>query len=90
MEDMDDIRTPAEEDARTEAAVLRWLLSLHPALVTFEELLREVASEPEDFAQRDAIDRAVRDLVTAGLAHRNGEFVIPSHAALRLDRLLGG
>jgi len=90
MEGMDDIRTPAQEDARTEAAVLRWLLSLHPVQVTFEELLREVSEDPEDFAQSDAIDPAVRDLVSAGLAHRNGEFVVPSRAALRLDELLGG
>jgi hypothetical protein len=87
---MDDIRTPAEEDARTEAVVLRWLLALHPVQITFDELLREVCEEPEDFAQRDAIERAVRDLVTTGLAHRNGEFVVPSRAALRLDELLGG
>lgn len=87
MNEMDDIRTPAEEDARTEAAVLRWLLALHPVQITFDELLREVCEEPEDFAQRDAIDRAVHDLATAGLVHRNGEFVVPSRAALRFDEL---
>lgn len=90
MEESDDIRTPAEEDARTEAVVLRWLLSLHPVQVTFDELLREVCEEPDDFAQRDAIERAVRDLATAGLVHRNGPFLLPSRAALRFDELLGG
>lgn len=87
MSESDHIRTPAEEDARTEAAVLRWLLALHPAQITFVELLREVCEEPEDFAQRDAIERAVRDLVATGLVHRHGEFVIPSRAALRFDEL---
>lgn len=89
-EEMGDISTPAEEDARNEAVVLRWLLALHPVQVTFDELLREVCEEPDDFAQHDAIDRAVRDLAVAGLVHRNGEFVVPSRAALRFDELLGG
>jgi hypothetical protein len=87
MNESDHTRTPAEDDARTEAAVLRWLLALHPAQITFAELLREVCEEPEDFAQRDAIERAVRDLVAAGLVHRHGEFVVPSRAALRFDEL---
>lgn len=85
---MDHIRTPAEEDAAVEAAVLQHLLSLHPVQVIFDELLREIAVDPQDFAQRDAVDRAVRDLVVAGLLHRRDEFVIPSRAALRFDELL--
>lgn len=87
MSETEDIRTPAEEDARIEAAILRWLLALHPVQITFGELLREVCEEPDDFAQRDAVERAVRDLGIAGLVHRNGEFVIPSRAALRFDEL---
>lgn len=89
VEEMDDIRTPAEEDAAVEAMVLRQLLALHPIQVTFDELLREVEVDPEDFAQRDAFERAVRDLAAAGLAHRRGDFVQPSRAALRFDELLG-
>lgn len=87
MSETDDIRTPAEEDARTEAAILHWLLALHPVQITFGELLREVCEEPDDFAQRDAVERAVRELGIAGLVHRSGEFVIPSRAALRFDEL---
>jgi hypothetical protein len=87
MNERDDIRTTANEDARTEAAVLRWLLALHPAQIAFGELLRAVCDEPDDFAQRDAIERAVRDLAAAGLLHRNGELVVPSQAALRFDEL---
>jgi hypothetical protein len=82
-----DTRTTANEDRRTEAAVLRWLLALHPAQISFEELLRAVCEEPDEFAQRDAVERAVRDLATAGLLHRSGELVVPSHAALRFDEL---
>jgi hypothetical protein len=84
-----DIRTPAEEDAATEAVVLRHLLALHPVQVTVEELLREVAEEPEDFARRDAVERAVRDLACVGLLHRSGDLVFPSRAALRFDEIVG-
>jgi hypothetical protein len=86
---MEDIRTTAEEDAAVEAAILRQLLAHHPAQIVFDELLREIAAEPDDFAQRDAVDRAVRDLAAAGLLHRREEFVIPSRAALRFEELLG-
>jgi hypothetical protein len=87
---MDEIRPPAEQDAATEAAVLRRLLDLHPAQVSFDELLREIASDPGDFSQRDAAERAVRDLAASGLLHRNGALILPSRAALRFDRLLAG
>ncbi len=70
--------------------MLRQLLAIHPVQVTFGELLREVADEPTDFAQRDAVERAVRDLAAVGLLHRNEDFVLPSRAALRFDELLGG
>jgi hypothetical protein len=90
MDDVDDIQSPAGEDATVESAVLLRLIVLHPAQITFEELLREIAVDPEDFAERDAVERAVRDLAAAGLAHRNDEFVVPSRAALRFDELLGG
>jgi hypothetical protein len=87
---VDDIRRPVDEDAMIESAVLAQLLALHPMQVTFEELLREVAGQPEDFGQRDAVERAVRDLAAAGLVHRGDDFVVPSRAAVRFDELLGG
>jgi hypothetical protein len=86
---MEEIRTPDAEDTTLEAAVLRQLLALHPTQVTVEELLREVAGGVDDFSQRDAVSRAVRDLGAAGLVHRSGDLVLPSRAALRCDELLG-
>jgi len=86
---MDKTRTPAEDDAVVEGAVLRLLLELHPALIAFEELLREIAAGAADFGQRDALERALRDLAAAGLLHRNGDLVLPSRAAVRCDELLG-
>lgn len=90
MEEMQNIPAPADDDAVVESAVLEQLLALHPAQVTFEELLREAAAKPEDFVERDAFERAVRDLAAVGLLHRNNDFVVPSRAALRFDQLLGG
>lgn len=83
------IQNPAVEDKATEAAVLRHLLALYPVQLTHKELEREIAGEEVDFALVDAVERAVSELTAAGLAHRNGEVVLPSRAALRLDELLG-
>jgi len=80
---------PAEQDARTEAAVMRQLLALHPVQLGFDELLRELGIDVARFEQRDAVERAVRELAAAGLLHRNGKLIVPTRAALRLDQLLG-
>jgi len=86
---MSETRTPNTDDATTEAAVLRQLLALHPVQLTLEELVREVADDPDEFAAADAVGRAVRELNAASLVHRSGDLVLPSRAALRSDELLG-
>jgi hypothetical protein len=86
---MDDIGGTVGDDAQVEAAVLSQVLSLHPTQITLAELVREVAVDPEAFAERDAIERAVRDLTRAGLLHRSGELILPSRAAQRFSELLG-
>jgi hypothetical protein len=80
-------RDPAEGDDLLESAVLRQLLHLHPTQVTVGELIADVAADPEEFAERDSVERAVRDLARAGLVHRSGEFAVPSRAALRFSEL---
>ncbi|HWB69924.1 MAG TPA: hypothetical protein VG518_08090 [Solirubrobacterales bacterium] len=87
MDESEDIRTPAEEDARTESAVLYRVLELHPAQITIAELTRELGGQAAGFAQRDAIARAVRDLAGAGLLHDHDGFVLPTRAALRFFEL---
>jgi hypothetical protein len=89
MDETDDSWTPAAEDAANESAVLRQLIELHPVQVTLSEVVRELAGESPGFAERDAIERAVRDLVGAGLLHTYGGFVAPTRAALRFSELLG-
>jgi hypothetical protein len=83
-------RTTWAEDETMESAVLRQLLELHPARLTLEELLREFGDSGGGFAERDAVERAVRELAGAGLLHRGEEFVAPTRAALRFSELLDG
>lgn len=89
MDGVSETRTPDADDARAEAAVLRQLLALHPVQLTLEELVREVSDEPDEFAAKDTVERAVRELIAAGLAHRSCDVVLPSRAALRFDELFG-
>ena len=42
-----------------------------------------------DFAQRDAIERAVRDLVGVGLLFRSDGLILPTRAGLRFNEILG-
>jgi hypothetical protein len=90
VDDIDDTTIPAREDAATESAVLQQVLALHPAQITLAELTREVGGQSANFDQRDAIERAVRDLAGAGLLHRHDSFVLPTRAALRFHELLAG
>jgi len=76
-------------DAAVQLAVLMVVLDRHPAQLTLAELVREIAEDPADFAQCDAIESAARDVAGAGLLHRHGEFVIPTRAALFFDWLSG-
>lgn len=88
MEERDHIRSSSDEDKATESAVLQHLLALHPATVTTDEIVRAMGGG-DSFAECDAIERAVRDLVGAGLLHLADSLVLPSRAALRFDELLG-
>ncbi len=87
MDDGKEIQMASAEDATIEGAVLRQLLALHPIQLTLAELIREIVGESTDFAQIDAVKRAVRQLTAAGLANRSGDVVLPSRAALRFYEL---
>lgn len=84
MEEQENIRSTAEEDAALESALLQQVLALHPTAITMAELGRELGEDPNG----DALRRAVRDLAAAGLLNRSGELVLPTRAALRFDELL--
>jgi len=78
---------PAQEDRDAQGAVLVHLLYLHPAQTTVEEIVREIAGDPDEFGDRDQIERAIRDLTRVGLLHRNGRFVVPARPAVHFDGL---
>jgi hypothetical protein len=79
------IRVSDEE--RAEQAVLALLLDVHPAQLSMDEVVRELTDRPDDFAPRDRVSNAVRDLVAAGLVHCHGAFVFASRAAVRFEDL---
>ena len=84
----DESRTTLAEDESVESAVLRQLLELHPTHLTLAELVRELGGDRGGFAERDAVERAVRDLSAVGLLHQGEQFVEPTRAALRFSDLL--
>lgn len=86
MEESEDIRSTAREDAVLESALLQLVLALHPTALTLEEVVRELGEDGDV----DAVERAVGDLAAAGLLKRSGTLVLPTRAALRFDELLAG
>jgi hypothetical protein len=81
-----DTRSPTEQDL-AEQGVLGLLLEAHPGLRSIDEILREMTDDSVEFAERDLIENAIRDLVRVGLAHRHGRFVFATYAAVRVDEL---
>jgi hypothetical protein len=75
-------------DRQHQRVVIDFLIHAFPEQLTLEELTRELATDPTAFVERDAIANAVRDLTGAGLLHRNGHFLTPTHTALTLHKLL--
>lgn len=88
MDKSNESRTTWAEDEGVESAVLRQLLDLHPMHLTLAELMRELGGDGGSFADRDAVERAVRDLAAVGLLHRGADFVTPTRAALRFSELV--
>jgi predicted transcriptional regulator len=78
---------PNEQDRKTEAAVLDLLLDEHPIRLTADELALVLNAFIDQGHPGDAAERAVRELVGAGLVHRDGRFLAPSRAALYFSRL---
>jgi hypothetical protein len=60
------------------------MLIEHPERLTRREILR-VLNHPRD--DRAVIERAIRDLLEVGLAEHEGDYLVPSRAAVRFDEL---
>lgn len=82
-----DPSSPTGEDRRTESAVLALLLDEHPTRLTMDELILVLCADPDRGDPQDASQRAVSELVGAGLVHRDGNFLAPTRAALYFHRL---
>jgi hypothetical protein len=80
--------TTADQDDRDQAAVLREVLFIYPEVLTLDELARQLTFGSDAFAQRDRIERAVRDLTGAGLLHQVGPLVLPTRTAVVFNRLV--
>jgi hypothetical protein len=76
----------ASEDRQVEQAVLAHVLATHPATLRLADLIRELG-DPDDFAKRDGIERAVRELVKGGLLFRCKGAVLPTRQALYYEEL---
>jgi len=66
---------------------LTFLLDEHPTRLTLGELSLVLNADPCLDDPDDAAKRAVRELVGAGLIHKDGRFLAPSRAALYFERL---
>jgi len=78
---------PFSEDLARQAAVLRQVLEDQPTFYQLPDLARRLDLNPEKFAERDVLMRAVEDLVRAGLLYRVGDLVLPSAAATHFHTL---
>jgi hypothetical protein len=85
----DEDAPPTEaQDIRDQGVVLIHVLHRHPTLMTIPDLVREIASGSEEFAEGDAVERAVRDLTGVGLLHCPSGLAVPSPAALRFLKVI--
>ncbi len=81
---------PAQEDEIIERALLTQALVLHPTQLSILELALRLERDCQDFAEQDAVERAVRELSRDGLLSCDCRRIAPSRAALRFEELIGG
>ncbi len=81
-------RSPHAQDIRDQSIMLMHVLALHPTHLIIPDLVRELIGDPEDFAEGDRYERAVRDLTGVGLLHSEGGLIQPTRAALRFIEIL--
>lgn len=82
-----DPSAPAAQDAKAERAVLAFLIDEHPNRLTVAEVAWALNDGPVEFEAEDAGERAIRELVGAGLLRCSDGFVQPTRAALCFARL---
>jgi hypothetical protein len=91
MQDQPSCKAASARDHQSaEEAALRVLLACHPALISFDDLLRELVEAPPRprYTEPDVED-AVAELIRYGLAQRVQHCIIVTRAAVRAESLLG-
>lgn len=78
---------PADDDRKVERAVLSFVLDVQPCTLTLAEVSLALNPGTPEFAEGDACERAVCELVGAQLLHCVGGFVVPTRAAVYFERL---
>lgn len=81
---------PTAQDAKAERSVLAFLINEHPNQLTVAEVSWALNDGPVEFEAEDAVERAIRELVGAGLLHSSDGFVLPTRAAVYFARLEEG
>jgi len=79
-----DLPPTESDDASAQRAVQAFVLDQHPATLTICEIAREFSDQ-----EGDEVERAIRDLVGAGLLRCEGASVLPTRAALHANQLEG-
>lgn len=79
--------SPEVKDRKIESAVLAFVLEQHPAQLSTGEVVLAFERDRAAFCQVDAIERALAELVGAGLLRRVGPVLAPTLPALYYSRL---
>lgn len=88
MHDQRKAATTNDEDRRDERAVLTHVIEVFPTTLRLSDLVRELAPSDE-FAERDRIERAVRNLVSVGLLFRSDGAILPTRQTAHAYELFG-
>jgi hypothetical protein len=76
-----DWTTPDREDAKWQRRVLSFLLEQYPHQLSKLEIARELLRDNPGFSERDALDRAIADLVRGGLVQLCESLILLTRAA---------
>jgi hypothetical protein len=82
-------RDPATpQEPKVERAALAFLIDKYPDRLTIPQVSRAMNAKPGGGSESgDGVERAIRELVGAGLLHCQGGYVLPTRAALYFERL---
>jgi hypothetical protein len=82
------LRSNAAQDRHDQGIALVHVVDAYPTSLRLSDLVRELTADSEDFAERNRIERAVRDLVAVGLLFRCEGLVLPTRAALCFNEIV--